>query len=323
MVSNADCYADPPVLTLWSVLGSTHRLFTFTGGSGGSVKTALAASRTAASDLLVTGGDTRTTTSRTENTAHDHHRTRNAGEHTPRYHTIGIGAGSVQPLVGGPVQERHHREAGPVRRSPGQRLAHPLLYPGVRMQTGWMKDLVSLVDPRHELTFLQLPGHLRAALCADQLPVRLATPDRVRALPGLGHRAARRGRTSAPGWRRSRSPTTGSRSPSTACRRLSRSTWCSASAPVRSGRSTCAVCPPSGPSSPTSSASGCPALDKAAPIAVIGGGQTGLECVLRLLGIRVHRHPLAGPEPVVPQDRRLADGQRAATGRRTSSSCRA
>ncbi len=65
LVSNADCYADPPVLTLWSVLGSKHRLFTFTGGSGGSVKTALAASRAAASDLL-TAGETRTTTSRTE-----------------------------------------------------------------------------------------------------------------------------------------------------------------------------------------------------------------------------------------------------------------
>lgn len=91
-VNSADCYADPPVLTLWSVLGSTHRLFTFTGGSGGSVKTALAASRTAASDLLgpgAIGGNTRNTTSRTENKRMTI--TERALGSPPRYHTVGIG----------------------------------------------------------------------------------------------------------------------------------------------------------------------------------------------------------------------------------------
>lgn len=51
----------------------------------------------------------------------------------------------------------------------------PLLYPGVRMQTGWMKDLVSLVDPRHELTFLNYlvtSGRLYALINSqfDSLP---------------------------------------------------------------------------------------------------------------------------------------------------------
>lgn len=48
-VAAADCYADPPGLALRAVAGSG--LFTFTGGSGGAAKTALAASRAAATAL--------------------------------------------------------------------------------------------------------------------------------------------------------------------------------------------------------------------------------------------------------------------------------
>jgi glycine/D-amino acid oxidase-like deaminating enzyme len=51
-ISAADCYCDPPVLTLREVEGlTTPRLFTFTGGSGGCAKSALAASQRAASQL--------------------------------------------------------------------------------------------------------------------------------------------------------------------------------------------------------------------------------------------------------------------------------
>ena len=153
-VSNADCYADPPVLTLWSVLGSTHRLFTFTGGSGGSVKTALAASRTAASDLLgplVTGGTTRTTTSRTENKRMI---TERGNGHPPRYHTIGIGAGPSNLSLAALYKNVTTEKLALFDSRPVAGWHTPLLYPWVRMQTGWMKDLVSLVDPRHELTFL-------------------------------------------------------------------------------------------------------------------------------------------------------------------------
>jgi len=48
-VSAVDCYTEPPGLALRPVAGSVH---TFTGGSGGAAKSALAASRRAASDLL-------------------------------------------------------------------------------------------------------------------------------------------------------------------------------------------------------------------------------------------------------------------------------
>lgn len=51
-VSAADCYYDPAILALRQVAGFDRRLFTFTGGSGGSAKTSLAASRRAATQLV-------------------------------------------------------------------------------------------------------------------------------------------------------------------------------------------------------------------------------------------------------------------------------
>jgi glycine/D-amino acid oxidase-like deaminating enzyme len=47
----ADCFCERPVLALREVGGALPRLFTFTGGSGGSAKTALAASQRAAAQL--------------------------------------------------------------------------------------------------------------------------------------------------------------------------------------------------------------------------------------------------------------------------------
>lgn len=50
-VRAADCYRDPPRLALRPVADTDGRLLTFTGGSGGAAKTALAASRRAATQL--------------------------------------------------------------------------------------------------------------------------------------------------------------------------------------------------------------------------------------------------------------------------------
>jgi glycine/D-amino acid oxidase-like deaminating enzyme len=50
-VSSTDCYCGGPMLALRAVSQAEYRLFTFTGGSGGSAKTALAASRQAASHI--------------------------------------------------------------------------------------------------------------------------------------------------------------------------------------------------------------------------------------------------------------------------------
>lgn len=48
-----DCYTDPPILRLRRV-GTDRNMFTFTGGSGGAAKTALAASARAADELVST-----------------------------------------------------------------------------------------------------------------------------------------------------------------------------------------------------------------------------------------------------------------------------
>ncbi|MGH3646389.1 MAG: NAD(P)/FAD-dependent oxidoreductase [Micromonosporaceae bacterium] len=54
VVTAADCYTEPAGLALRPVLDDAAPLYTFTGGSGGAVKTALAASAVAARDLLAT-----------------------------------------------------------------------------------------------------------------------------------------------------------------------------------------------------------------------------------------------------------------------------
>jgi glycine/D-amino acid oxidase-like deaminating enzyme len=57
-VGSIDCYCSDPVLALRPVLPAQHRLLTFSGGSGGSVKTALAASHQAAIQLIESGHTT-------------------------------------------------------------------------------------------------------------------------------------------------------------------------------------------------------------------------------------------------------------------------
>jgi hypothetical protein len=52
-VVSADSYAYPPMLALRPVQGSGGRVLTFAGGSGGSAKSALAASRRAAALLTL------------------------------------------------------------------------------------------------------------------------------------------------------------------------------------------------------------------------------------------------------------------------------
>ncbi|WP_433168263.1 FAD-dependent oxidoreductase [Kribbella sp. CA-247076] len=281
LVSHADCYADPPVLTLWSVLGSTHRLFTFTGGSGGSVKTALAASRAAASDLLAPG-ETRTTTSRTETqrmtiTEPGKQRT------TPRYHTIGIGAGPSNLSLAALYKNVTTEKLALFDARPGAGWHTPLLYPGVRMQTGWMKDLVSLVDPRHELTFLNYlvtSGRLYALINSqfDSLP-------RIEYERYLAWATERLGVVNFSSRVESISITddgfevTVDGEPAAVSEHLVL------------GLGTRPVRPAYLHGLPEERAfiadelgTRMPALDNLAPTAVVGGGQTGLECVLRLLG---------------------------------------
>lgn len=73
---------------------------------------------------------------------------------TPHFHTAGVGAGpanlSLAALFEAVDPDRvvlFEAQASPAWHS-------GLMFPGVRMQTGWLKDLVSLLDPGHRLSFL-------------------------------------------------------------------------------------------------------------------------------------------------------------------------
>jgi lysine N6-hydroxylase len=88
----------------------------------------------------------------------------------PRYHTVGIGAGPANLSFAALFESSTSETIALFERAPGPTWHNRLLHPGVRMQTSWLKDLVSLVDPRHELTFLNYlvtTGRLFALLNAQ------------------------------------------------------------------------------------------------------------------------------------------------------------
>ena len=72
----------------------------------------------------------------------------------PVHHTIGIGAGPANLSLAALFAAHTDETLALFDKQPGPAWHNKLLHSGVRMQTSWLKDLVSLVDPRHELTFL-------------------------------------------------------------------------------------------------------------------------------------------------------------------------
>jgi lysine N6-hydroxylase len=72
----------------------------------------------------------------------------------PLYHTVGIGAGPANLSLAALFESSTDEKIALFDRQPGPSWHNRLLHSGVRMQTSWLKDLVSLVEPRHELTFL-------------------------------------------------------------------------------------------------------------------------------------------------------------------------
>lgn len=77
-----------------------------------------------------------------------------AAEPVAEYHTIGIGAGPANLSLAALFESSTTQQIALFDRQPGPSWHNQLLHAGVRMQTSWLKDLVSLVEPRHELTFL-------------------------------------------------------------------------------------------------------------------------------------------------------------------------
>ncbi len=91
-------------------------------------------------------------------------------EPAAKYHTVGIGAGPANLSLAALFESATTHEIALFDRQPGPMWHNRLLHPGVRMQTSWLKDLVSLVAPRHELTFLNYlvtTGRLFALLNAQ------------------------------------------------------------------------------------------------------------------------------------------------------------
>jgi lysine N6-hydroxylase len=72
----------------------------------------------------------------------------------PTHHTIGIGAGPANLSLAALFGSHTDESIALFDKQPGPAWHNQLLHAGVRMQTSWLKDLVSLVAPRHELTFL-------------------------------------------------------------------------------------------------------------------------------------------------------------------------
>jgi lysine N6-hydroxylase len=72
----------------------------------------------------------------------------------PSYAAVGIGAGPANLSLAALFRAAAPNEMALFDRQPGPAWHPRLLYPGVTMQTSWMKDLVTLVDPQHPLTFM-------------------------------------------------------------------------------------------------------------------------------------------------------------------------
>lgn len=72
----------------------------------------------------------------------------------PYFHAIGVGAGPANLSLAALMQARTDETIALFDKAPCASWHSTLLHPGVRMQTSWMKDLVSLVDPTHKLSFL-------------------------------------------------------------------------------------------------------------------------------------------------------------------------
>lgn len=69
-------------------------------------------------------------------------------------HTIGLGAGPGNLSLAALFESAAPDQLVLFDAASGPSWHPQLMLPGVRMQTSWLKDLVSVVDPRHRLTFL-------------------------------------------------------------------------------------------------------------------------------------------------------------------------
>ncbi len=204
----------------------------------------------------------------------------------PYFQAVGIGAGPANLSLAALLQATTDSQIALFDKASGSAWHSALLHPGVRMQTSWMKDLVSLVDPTHKLSFLNYlvtQGRLFAmmnsqfeviprreymrylAWAADQIEnIHYDTPiDEVNFVEGEGFYAVSAGRPVA-------------RSEHLVIGVGTRPSIPAGLAGLPADRAFIA----------DDLTSQLPAMsaDRSVAVAVIGGGQTGVEAVLRLLG---------------------------------------
>lgn len=203
---------------------------------------------------------------------------------TPFHTAVGIGAGPANLSLAALFPAAAPAEIALFDRQPGPGWHPRLLHPGVTMQTSWMKDLVSLVDPTHPLTFMNYlvtTGRLYNLLnaqfgtiprreyvrylewAAGQLPqVHWGVGvDQVTWTEGAGFTVHADGE------------------PVARCQHLVLGVGTEPYVPPD-----LAHLPEDRVCVPDDLTARLPGMtDRAAPIAVVGGGQTGAECVLELL----------------------------------------
>jgi lysine N6-hydroxylase len=203
----------------------------------------------------------------------------------PAYHTIGIGAGPANLSLAALFPAARLGPIALFDAQPGPAWHPALLSPGVRMQTSWMKDLVSLVDPQHALTFMNYlvtSGRLFALLNAqfDTIPrleyVRYLT-SAARRIEGIHYgTTVERITYTHDGFEVAAGGVPIARAQHICIgvgTRASRPAWLEGLPQERAF-----IADDLGGRLDDLRA------DLAAPIAVVGGGQTGLECVLKLIG---------------------------------------
>lgn len=209
-----------------------------------------------------------------------------ATDDVPRFHTVGVGAGPANLSLAALYASVTSESMVLFDKQPGPAWHPTLLYPGVRMQTGWLKDLVSLVDPKHDLTFLNYlvtTGRLYALLnsqfdviprieyqrylawAAEQLPnVRYGVAVERVSFTDDGFVVWAHGRPQARAEHLVVGVGTAPYVPEVLSGLPPERAFLADDLPWRLADT--------GPD------------EKAAPVAVVGGGQTGIEAVFRLLG---------------------------------------
>jgi lysine N6-hydroxylase len=202
----------------------------------------------------------------------------------PFYTAVGIGAGPANLSLAALFPAAAPAEIALFDRQPGPAWHPALLHPGVTMQTSWMKDLVSLVDPTHPLTFMNYL--VTTGRLYNLLNAQFSTIPRLEYVKYLEWAAAQLPRLH---WGVGVDQVTYADDSGFTL-------WAGADPVARGqhlvlGVGTEPYLPPDLAHLPEDQvcvpddlAARLPGFtDRSAPVAVVGGGQTGAECVLELL----------------------------------------